>query len=525
MIGKELNLLLNYEEIKNSPILARFLEFVVEKKLSGRDEEIKEYTIGVNALGKPKDFNPQLDASVRIHAGRLRKILRDYYSGPGQNDSIHIDIPKGTYIPVFENRLIDPGHNSKVTFNGSDRAERVKAASPHVSSKPILAVLQFHNLSSDNGKDFFVNGIGEQLCTDFARFQNISVISYYSTDKYDIDLHDLQEMRKSLDVDYALTGSVRFLNDLIRVNVQLIKIENRQIIFADSYSKHLTLENIFEVQEEIASEILNVVAGENGIIATDRIHSSPAAAGAAFDMERAVYSYFDYTSEFENEKYTSTISALEKAVDIEPGNALALSLLASMYMFGYCTKNEYDEWLLQRSLQLATTAVHVDPNCQHAQTAMAWALLLTGKKEKSLEVIEQSIRLNPKASGVIALMALAYVCQGEYKEGFKWLRETSHLSTVIHGGAKFGYCLFYFNNGDYQESLRWLDRLGPVQTALFLLIRIALNGQLHRQKIPISAEQLENINNIQSLVDRMVFDPGLSSKILEGLELAGLTVK
>ncbi|MGZ3847147.1 MAG: FlgO family outer membrane protein, partial [Flavisolibacter sp.] len=432
MVGKELHRLLNYEEIKNSPILSRFLEFVVDKKLSGLEDEIKEYTIGVKALGKPKDFNPQLDASVRIHAGRLRKILQDYYSGPGRDDTIHIDIPKGTYIPVFENSLVDkPG--SPVHKNGFKHPEKNYIDVTYQPLKPILAVLPFHNLSSDNSKDYFVKGIGEQLSTDFARFQNISVVSYYSTDKYDIDLHDLQEMKKSANIDYALTGSVRFINDLVRLNVQLIQVDNGQIIFADTYSKHLNAGNIFDIQEELAAEILNVVAGDHGIITTNKPQSSTEDMNGGSDTQAAVYSYFNYTSEFDNGKYASTISSLEKAVAAEPQNPLTTALLASMYMYGYCTKNEYDEWLLQTALELSLAAVRLDPNCQHAQKALGWALLLSGKKEKSLEVIEHCIRLNPKASSVIALMALAYVCQGEYEEGFKWLLETTHLNPDIHG--------------------------------------------------------------------------------------------
>src|SRR5437764_5796534 len=96
--------ILNCSEIKNSQILARFLEFVVMETLSGHRDEIKEYTIGVKALGRPSDFNPQLDAVVRIHAGRLRRILFQYYQGEGKDDLVIISIPKGTYIPVFELR-------------------------------------------------------------------------------------------------------------------------------------------------------------------------------------------------------------------------------------------------------------------------------------------------------------------------------------------------------------------------------------------------------------------------------------
>src|SRR4051794_38608162 len=102
LIRKQLRLVLDSDEIRNSQILAKFLEFVVLEKLAEHEEEIKEYTIGVKALGRSSDFNPQLDAIVRIHAGRLRRILLHYYLTNGKNDPVIITIPKGTYIPNFD---------------------------------------------------------------------------------------------------------------------------------------------------------------------------------------------------------------------------------------------------------------------------------------------------------------------------------------------------------------------------------------------------------------------------------------
>src|SRR5688572_1592138 len=181
LVRKELISVLGFEELRNSPILSKFLEYVVLKKLAGDEEEIKEYTIGVKALGRPPDFNPQLDAVVRIHAGRLRRILFQYYQGDGKNDPVIISIPKGTYIPRFD--LLLPGQplpvTSKELFATSDETEFQEELSlSYVDHpRPLLVVLPFHNLSSENSQDFFVAGIGEQLSSDLARFQNISVIS------------------------------------------------------------------------------------------------------------------------------------------------------------------------------------------------------------------------------------------------------------------------------------------------------------------------------------------------------------
>ena len=109
LVRKQLRLLLDQDELKRSPILAKFLDYVVTAKLEGREDEIKDYTIGVKALGRPPAFNPQIDAVVRIHAGRLRRTLIQYYYGPGKDDLIIVTIPKGTYAntPDVETVSVD----------------------------------------------------------------------------------------------------------------------------------------------------------------------------------------------------------------------------------------------------------------------------------------------------------------------------------------------------------------------------------------------------------------------------------
>lgn len=95
---------LGSEEFVSSPRLADFLRYVVETTLAGRADEIKGYTIAVEALGRPTSFDPQSDPIVRVEATRLRRSLERYYSGAGAGDGIEIVIPKGAYVPLFRNR-------------------------------------------------------------------------------------------------------------------------------------------------------------------------------------------------------------------------------------------------------------------------------------------------------------------------------------------------------------------------------------------------------------------------------------
>ncbi len=81
--------------------LGRFLRFVCEKYFDGTINEVKEYSIAIHALGRPQDFDPQVDTIVRVTAHTLRKRLEDYYRTAGASHSVHICLPAGHYAPKF----------------------------------------------------------------------------------------------------------------------------------------------------------------------------------------------------------------------------------------------------------------------------------------------------------------------------------------------------------------------------------------------------------------------------------------
>ena len=81
--------------------LVRLLSFICEKYFEGTIDEVKEYSIAVQALGRPHDFDPQVDTIVRVTAHALRKRLEDYYRAAGKSHLIHICLPPGHYAPKF----------------------------------------------------------------------------------------------------------------------------------------------------------------------------------------------------------------------------------------------------------------------------------------------------------------------------------------------------------------------------------------------------------------------------------------
>jgi tetratricopeptide (TPR) repeat protein len=100
-VNEQLERILKSAPLISSPSLCRFLRYIVEETLAGRASEIKEYPLGVRVFDRGEDFNPRLDPIVRVQARNLRARITRYYQGPGADDPIRIELPKGTYVPVF----------------------------------------------------------------------------------------------------------------------------------------------------------------------------------------------------------------------------------------------------------------------------------------------------------------------------------------------------------------------------------------------------------------------------------------
>jgi hypothetical protein len=108
----ELDAVLNSGMFGRANNLVRLLTFVCEKHFEGATGEIKEYNIAVQALGRPQDFDPQVDTIVRVTAHALRKRLDDYYRTAGVDHTVRICLPPGGYVPKFTHRsAAEPEHS------------------------------------------------------------------------------------------------------------------------------------------------------------------------------------------------------------------------------------------------------------------------------------------------------------------------------------------------------------------------------------------------------------------------------
>jgi hypothetical protein len=135
---QELQRILNSEVFLRSPAHSQFLSYVCEKYFSGETNQLKEYTIALEALGRQENFQPKVDPIVRVEASRLRNRLKKYYAWEGKNNPVQIMIPAGQYLPVFL-------HSQPDSTNANNEEVTPLCSSPALA--PQAAPLEKENLN------------------------------------------------------------------------------------------------------------------------------------------------------------------------------------------------------------------------------------------------------------------------------------------------------------------------------------------------------------------------------------------
>jgi hypothetical protein len=110
---------------RSSDVLRHLLAYLVDASLAGTADDLKEYTVAVDALGKPSSYDPRQESAVRMQVGRLRQKLAEYYRSEGVEDAVVVDLPKGGFKVVFEPRPLEP-----------DAFEQVPVPEPVIETTP-----------------------------------------------------------------------------------------------------------------------------------------------------------------------------------------------------------------------------------------------------------------------------------------------------------------------------------------------------------------------------------------------------
>jgi TolB-like protein len=235
----------------NAEILRKFLSFIVEETMTGRANCLKEYTIGLKVLNKPANFKPQDNGIVRIHAGRLRRALHNYYNTIGATDPIKIFIPKGRYVPEFIDTL------DKTTGKESNNTN-ISNSSPdnEVKKQEAFAIIPFQHFHDDSLENSLIDGLGLQLSNALMRFENYSVVAYYTMRDLWKKTNNISKAASLADAKYVITGSIQVLQNIARVHVQVIDLYGYKQLLSCMYEGEFYSQNIFKLQDDIVQFIM-----------------------------------------------------------------------------------------------------------------------------------------------------------------------------------------------------------------------------------------------------------------------------
>src|SRR5690242_11715425 len=102
--SKQVERLANSNALHGSESLCKLLRYLAKHSLEHSGTPVKEYQIATEVFGRRSDFDPQSDSAIRVQAGRLRGKLSEYYNSEGADDSILVELPKGSYSLQFHHR-------------------------------------------------------------------------------------------------------------------------------------------------------------------------------------------------------------------------------------------------------------------------------------------------------------------------------------------------------------------------------------------------------------------------------------
>ncbi len=243
---------------------------------------------------------------------------------------------------------------------------RAHANEPHSS----IAVLPFTNLSGDASRDYFSDGMSEELLNLLARIPGLKVASRTSSFAYKGRNVDIREVGRELGVETVLEGSVRQAGAQVRITAQLIDAETGFHLWSETYDRQLA--DIFQVQDEIAAAIVDklrieLAPQDQQMAVRDKAPTQNVRAYELYLQGRAVWKRRG------EENLLRAIDLYQKALGLDPGFARAHAALASAYVVlpGY-TKAEGDEdKFVPLAVASARQALAIDPNIGEAHAVLA----------------------------------------------------------------------------------------------------------------------------------------------------------
>ncbi len=430
---------------KGAARLQQFLGYVVKQYCEGRVDNIKQYTIGVEAFSLGDDFDPTQDAIIRIMAGKVRRRLTEYYASEGLYDELWIEIPKGSYIPRITNKKDIAGSTSQDAQSDSD-----------IEVNPLkLAVFPFQNISGDDRLDYFADGLSEEIASALTLYKDFSIVPPAAVRNLSNSQTYLKQLRKAYRTRYVLDGSIRRGKDQIRIIIRLNDTSDYSLLWTSTYDTNIDVDNLITIQDEITANVINSIANEYGGAIPQNVASEAATKErVSLTTYEAVLHIHHYNQVSSSHVYGSTLDAVKLAIDKDPVNPMLLSVLAELKIDGYAYNwVDTDALPAKECQELIDKALIHDKKCTYAY--YVWALLETNRRNKKelLVVVEHLLKFRHDLL-CLAQAGWFLAISGEYEEGLKLLDTHLEKLEFYPGWFHHAYFLYHYQNERYEEALK-----------------------------------------------------------------------
>ena len=315
-----------------------------------------------------------------------------------------------------------------------------------------IAVLPFNDMSATHDQQYLADGITEDLTTGLAKFPELIVMSRNSTLTYKDKPTDTRQVGKDLNVRYLIEGSVQRADQNVRVTAQLIDASTGSQLWADGYDREIS--SIFAIRDDITRSIVGTLGGLGGKLAqaeVARLSAKNPNSFTAYDyLMRGWYEWHKFT----RESNAAARDLFEQSRKIDPNYARAYAGLAWAYADDYDYEWTEDfEKTLKLTLEMAQTAVRLDPNDYQAQWALGWACLYNRQHEQAMAHYLRARELNPNDAELLAEMANFLIWIGQPKQAIDQVKEAIRLNP--------------FHENWYEDYLGWAyEEAGMPQKAI-----------------------------------------------------------
>ena len=349
-----------------------------------------------------------------------------------------------------------------------------KNISPDYKKK--IAVIPFENLNNDDEGDFLVDGIVEDLITEFSMIKEIRISTRktcFSLKNSDVDIENFCE---SQELDYFVSGSIRSINDRLRISVELCDVEEGSIIWSNKYDR--LKKDIFDIQDEIVTKIINSMIGEIELSSLKRAHRKSTNNMTSYEYTlkgRAL------NQQYNKESNAESIKMLNAAIEADNTNPLPYSWKACTMgqAMGLGFVEQTDEFMGE-FFQTLTKANELNDSDWNANRILGEVHLSMHEFDKTRIHATKAYNANPNNTAVMSIYADALIRTNDIEKGIEILNkayETEPIPFVDSNSDRWFKALgfAYFLKNDIAKASKYFTMMEELDERSWLI-----NGYINK---------------------------------------------